>query len=70
MKQGISPAVAIVVILIVVVLAAAIGYFMFIKPKGGGSEDGDGTLPMGPDAVMGKSAGSEMGSGAPPPESP
>jgi Tfp pilus assembly protein PilO len=35
MKQGISPAVAVVVILIVVVIVAAVGYFGFMKPKAG-----------------------------------
>lgn len=38
MKQGISPAAAIVAILLVVVILAAVGYFVFLKPKAGGKE--------------------------------
>jgi Tfp pilus assembly protein PilO len=38
MKQGISPAAAIVAILLVVVIIAAVGYFVFLKPKSGGKE--------------------------------
>lgn len=34
MKQGISPAVAIIAILVVVVIVAAIGYFTVLKKKG------------------------------------
>jgi flagellar basal body-associated protein FliL len=36
-KQGISPAVAVVVILIVVIVVGVVGYFVFMKPKAKGS---------------------------------
>jgi hypothetical protein len=35
LKQGISPAVAVVVILIVVIVVGVVGYFVFMKPKAG-----------------------------------
>ena len=39
MKKGLSPAVVIVIILVVVIIVAAVGYFVFLRPKGGKAPD-------------------------------
>jgi hypothetical protein len=37
--KNLSPAVAVVIILVVVIIVAVVGYFLFLKPKGGAAPE-------------------------------